>query len=109
MQIRKQHFNSEESDVFIYIETASCIYPNDSGNKIKFYAKSTDSLDIDYSDGIVLRSEYLKSIEDRIYIITKKNASYIEAEPLSADGNTVTPSQIMYVIPIGTILNIKKF
>lgn len=78
---------------------------------------STDDRDtnnkvpIKVGDGIVIPAQYQTPGEDRIYVITAYVAGTFTAtlSPLSADGNTITASQIGTAIPAGTTLKIHAY
>lgn len=78
---------------------------------------STDDRDVNgkvpikVGDGIVIPAQYQGPAEDRIYVIVSYTPGTFTAvcEPLSADGNTITASEITTLIPAGTTLKIHAY
>lgn len=71
---------------------------------------SNGNVPIQVGDGILIPVQYQAGAidTDRVYVITDYNSGTktATAEPLSADGNTVTASQIGTLIPADTVLSI---
>jgi len=90
-----------------------------AGDPITFKI-STDDLDtygntpVKVGDGLVIGGQYQATGEDRIYVIitiTKNSTVDVDvvAEPLSADGNTITASDIELAVPAGITLKIHAY
>lgn len=60
-------------------------------------------------EGLIVPAAYQAPNEDRVYVITDITGTTVTAEPLSADGTTITASEIDVQIPIGFRFTIHGF
>lgn len=58
------------------------------------------------NEAVVIPAAYQATGEDRIYVITDITGTTVTASPLSADGNTITESQISVAVPTSTVLKV---
>ncbi len=95
------------------IKTGSEIAIGAAGADISFDISSDDvtngTIPLKVSDGIVIPAQNQATGEDRVYVVTSIGASptfTTTASPLSADGNTITESEVSVAVASGTVLKI---
>lgn len=83
-----------------------------AGDPIQFTIAASDidaagNRPIQVGDGLVIPRAYQAPNQDRIYVVTAIDGSHVvDAEPLSADGTTITASEIDVAVPTGTVLKV---
>ena len=65
---------------------------------------------VSVGDSFIIPAQYQTPAEDRVYVITDIDGSnVVTAKPLSADGNTITESQIGTAVPADTVLAVGSY
>lgn len=120
MSERTLNLTTDNPKIYEYLEWENTIktdteiaISSSAGDPISFDISTDDvtngTIPLKVSDGVVIPAQNQTSGEDRIYVVTAIGAGpgyTVTAEPLSADGNTITASEVSVAIPTGTVLKI---
>jgi hypothetical protein len=103
----------EEGDLERTVKISTAIATGNAGAAITLVVDADDrdtngNVPIAANDGIVIPAAYQTSGEDRIYVITTYDADTYTATctPLTAQGTSITASQISVEVPADTVLKI---
>ncbi len=117
MEVTKKRFGDKgpkeeicfypKEEIFFYAVTTSVIDPGSKGGGISFSfdleGNEFDNKPICSGDGILIGSEYLSNIKNRVYFVRDSSElGYVLADPIVID------SHVIHSIPPGTILKISK-
>lgn len=93
------------------VKTGTQINIGAAGADISFDVDASDvdasgNIPIALSEGVVIPAAYEATGENRIYVVHDITGTTVTASPLSADGTTITESEIAIAVPAGTVLKI---